>query len=283
MRIAVISDIHSNFKALEAFLSFLEEHPVDGVICLGDYVTDGPYPERTLALVHGMSERYPCYLLRGNREDYLLQNLDNHLGWKPSSNSGALLYTLNRLGKEELDFLGSLPTEREVSLAGCPALFCCHGVPGRVRGNTQEERGLKQKALRELPGRFLLGGHSHHQEIYRQEGKTYLNPGSLGLALDGVGRRAHFAVLSGDGQGWREEFFSIPYDVDGYLAAFKEGGVEEMGMTLTKAVKKTLVTGVNYFYQCVLEVMKEAKGMGTNDFSRVPETFWKQLERRFAL
>ena len=198
MRIAVISDIHSNFKALEAFLSFLEEHPVDGVICLGDYVTDGPYPERTLALVHGMSERYPCYLLRGNREDYLLQNLDNHLGWKPSSNSGALLYTLNRLGKEELDFLGSLPTEREVSLAGCPALFCCHGVPGRVRGNTQEERGLKQKALRELPGRFLLGGHSHHQEIYRQEGKTYLNPGSLGLALDGVGRRAHFAVLSGD-------------------------------------------------------------------------------------
>lgn len=283
MRIAVISDIHSNFKALEAFLSFLEEHPVDGVICLGDYVTDGPYPERTLALVHRMSERYACCFLRGNREDYLLQNLDNHLGWKPSSNSGALLYTLNRLGKEELDFLGSLPTEREVSFPGCPALYLCHGVPGRVRGNTLEERGLKQKALRELNGRFLLGGHSHHQEIYRQEGKMYLNPGSLGLAVDGVGRRAQFAVLSGDGQDWREEFFSIPYDVDGYLAAFGESGVEEMGMTLTKAVKKTLVTGVNYFYQCVLEVMKKAKDMGTNDFGRVPEAFWKQLEERFAL
>ena len=283
MRIAVISDIHSNFKALEAFLAFLEEHPADCVICLGDYVTDGPYPERTLAHVHRMSERYACCFLRGNREDYLLQNLDNHLGWKPSSNSGALLYTLNRLGKEELDFLGSLPTEREVSFPGCPAFFCCHGVPGRVRGNTLEERGLKQKALRELHGRFLLGGHSHHQEIYRQEGKMYLNPGSLGLAVDGVGRRAQFAVLSGDEKDWRGELFSIPYDVDGYLAAFGESGVEEMGMTLTKAVKKTLVTGVNYFYQCVLEVAGEARNMGTNDFSRVPETFWKQLEERFAL
>ena len=41
-RLALISDVHGNYKALEAFLEYIEEHPVDGIICLGDYVTDSP-------------------------------------------------------------------------------------------------------------------------------------------------------------------------------------------------------------------------------------------------
>ena len=282
-KLAVISDIHSNYKALEAFLAFLEDHPVNSVICLGDYVTDGPYPERTLALIQKMQERWPCYMIRGNREDYLLRNMDNHQGWKPSSNTGALLYTLNHLSEEELDFLGSLPTEREVLIEGCPTLYICHGVPGRVRGNVKTEQGLRDRILEELPGRYLLGGHSHHQELYRKGEKTYVNPGSLGLAIDGVGRHAQFAVLTGDAKEWQAEFFSIPYDIEGYLKDFKESGVEEMGMTLSKAVQKSLVTGINYFFKCVMEVMGEARSMGVSDFGQVPEAFWKQLEDEFEL
>lgn len=282
-KLALISDIHSNYKALEAFLAFLEENPVDGIICLGDYVTDGPYPDRTLALVRKMQEGWPCYLIRGNREDYLLGNLDNHLGWKPSSNTGALLYTLTHLSEEELVFLGSLPTEREVLIEGCPALYICHGVPGRVRGNVMTEQGLRDRAMGELPGCYLLGGHSHHQELYRKGERTYINPGSLGLAIDGEGRRAQFAVLTGDSREWQTEFFSISYDVEGYLRDFKDSGVEEIGMTLSRAVQKSLVTGINYFYQCVMEVMGEASRMGVRDFGQVPESFWKQLEDEFGL
>lgn len=282
-KLALISDVHSNYKALEAFLVFLEEHPVDGIICLGDYVTDGPYPERTLALLRKMQERWTCYMLRGNREDYLLDNLDNHLGWKPSSNTGVLLYTLNRLSEEDVDFLGSLPTERQVRIEGCPDLYICHGVPGQVRGNVMTEPGLREQALKELSCRYLLGGHSHNQELCIQGDKTYINPGSLGLAIDGVGRRAQFAMLTGDTQSWQTEFFAIPYDVEDYLADFSESGVSEMGMTLSKAVKKSLVTGINYFYECVLEVTAEAQKCGFSDIGQVPETFWAQLEDKFGL
>ena len=282
-KIALISDIHSNYKALEAFLAFLDNHPVDGIISLGDYVTDGPYPGRILTLLQKMQERWTCYMLRGNREDYLLQNLDNHQGWKPSSNTGALLYTLNQLTREELAFFASLPTEQEVRIEGCPDLYICHGVPGRVRGNTMTEPGLRERALKDLHGRYLLGGHSHNQELYRQGEKTYVNPGSLGLAIDGVGKRAQFAMLTGDDRGWQTEFFSISYDVEGYLKDFKESGVEEMGMTLNKAVKKSLVTGINYFFQCVIAVMEEARNSGFSDIGQVPETFWQQLEDEFEL
>ena len=281
-RIALFSDVHSNFKALEAFLEYIREHPVDGIISLGDYVTDGPYPERTLALLHGMQEQYPCYMIRGNREDYILDNVGNKEGWKPSSGNGTLYYTYQHITEADRAFFTSLPTEREVKIGNCPALYICHGTPGRVRGNVTEEEGLREKVMEELAYPYLLGGHSHHQEIYRQQGKTYINPGSLGLAMDGVGRRAQFAILTGDEKGWEAELLSISYDVEGYLRSFTESGVDEMGMTLNKAIKKSLVTGVNYFLWCILAMEKTAAEMGVESV-KLPQTEWEKLEERFGL
>lgn len=281
-RYALVSDIHGNFKAFEAFLAYIREHPVDGVISLGDYVTDGPYPERTMALLYGMREQYACYMIRGNREDYLLNNVGNREGWKPSSSNGTLYYTLKHVTEADFTFFASLPTEREVLIDGCPALYICHGTPGKVRGNVREEKGLKEKVLAELPYPYLLGGHSHHQETDGRQGRTYINPGSLGFAIDGVGRRAQFAVLEGDAGGWRAQLQSIPYDVEGYLRAFGESGVDEIGMTLNKAIKKSLVTGVNYFFRCIRAMEREAGEAGCA-IAQMPQEAWEKLEERFEL
>lgn len=282
-KLALISDIHGNYKALEAFLAHIGKRPVDGIICLGDYVTDGPNPEQTMELLYEMQEKHVCYMVRGNREDYLLNNAGNREGWKPSSANGTLYYTFRHLGERDMAFFASLPTEREVRIEGCPVLYICHGTPGRVRGNVHEEAGLKEKVLEKLPYKYLLGGHSHHQEIYRQQGKTYINPGSLGFAVDGVGRRAQFAVLTGNEQGWETAFWSIPYDVEGYLRDFATSGVDEAGMTLNKAVKKSIVTGVNYFYKCILAMDEEARDAGVGSIAQIPEEKWAKLEERFEL
>lgn len=282
-KFALISDIHGNFKALEAFLAYIRENPVDGIIGLGDYVTDGPYPERTLGLLYGMQETYECYLIRGNREEYLLNNEGNKEGWKPSSANGTLYYTLRQLTQEDMAFFASLPTEREVQIQGCPGLYICHGTPGRVRGNVCWEEGLREKSLEEISHRYLLGGHSHHQEIYVHKGRTYINPGSLGFAIDGVGRRAQFALLSGSAEEWEARCCSIPYDVEGYLDAFAESGVDEMGMTLNKAVKKSVVTGINYFFKCILAMEEKARRKGVDSMVLLPQEDWEELEQRFGL
>lgn len=283
MRLALISDIHGNYKALEAFLAYIGQHPADGIIGLGDYVTDSPYPQRTMKLLYEMQEKYPCYLLRGNREDYLLDNADNHQGWKPSSANGILYYTLQNITEKDLSFFSALPTEREIQLPGFPALYACHGTPGRVRGNVNREEGLREKVLKELSCRYLLGGHSHHQEIFVQGDKTYINPGSLGFAIDGVGRRAQFAYLTGTADGWEAELLSIPYDADGILKDFSESGVDKFGMTLAKAIQKSLVTGVNYFFECILAMDAEAKHQGLQSIEALPEEDWKKLEGKFDL
>lgn len=288
-RLALISDIHGNYKALEAFLEYLTDHPVEGIIGLGDYVTDSPYPERTVELLHKMEKQYPCWLLRGNREEYLLDNPGNCKGWKPSSASGVLNYTLQRLTQEDLTYFASMPTERKLELEGYPTLYLCHGTPGQVRGNVSEEKGLLQKVLSELPCRYLMGGHSHRQEIQEHQGNTYINPGSLGLAVDGVGRKAQFAILTlvsykEERQGCcTAELLSIDYDIDAFLEDFAESGLDALGMTLNKAVKKNLLTGVNFVLKCIRAMEAEAARTGWSSISDMPEEYWKPLEERFGL
>ncbi len=46
MKLAVISDLHGNYYALAKVLAFLRSQEIDGIIGLGDFVTDGPFPQR---------------------------------------------------------------------------------------------------------------------------------------------------------------------------------------------------------------------------------------------
>lgn len=273
MRVAVISDIHGNYKAFEAFLAYIEEHPVDAIIGLGDYVTDSPYPQRTLEMLYGMMEKYPCYLIRGNREEYLLDNDKESQGWHKCSPNGALYYTSLHVTRKDLDFFESLPSAKRLQLGACPELMICHGAPEEVRGNFEFELELKDKVMRELPTKYLLGGHSHHQEATEMYGNLYINPGSLGLAIDNIGGRAEFVIIEGDEKGWKPRLLSIPYDLEGFLQDFTESGLDEYGMILTRAVKKTLRTGKNYFYYSVCE----ACTISGKPLPETTEDVWEQV------
>ena len=67
MKLAVISDLHGNYYALAKVLAFLRSQEIDGIIGLGDFVTDGPFPQRMMRVLREMQEEFPCYLVRGNR------------------------------------------------------------------------------------------------------------------------------------------------------------------------------------------------------------------------
>lgn len=282
-KLAVISDIHGNYKALEAFLAYIEQYPVDGVVCLGDYVTDSPYPERTMELIYRMQEAYPCFMIRGNRENYLLDNAVENQGWRPSSSNGALYYTAMHLREQDLEFFRNLPEECEVRAEGVPEIYICHGTPGKVRGNVCFEEGLRERSLECISQNYLFGGHSHRQEIYHYRGKTYLNPGSLGLAIDGVGRRAQFAIAETSSEAGALVIHfnpvSIPYDVDAFLRDFTESGLDELALILNRAVKKTLVTGVNYFFKGIVEAQRETGC----PIPEIPESVWNEVAKRLEL
>lgn len=260
-------------------MAYVETNPVDAIIGLGDYVTDSPYPERTLTMLYEMEKKYACYLIRGNREEYLLDNRRQDQGWHICSPNGALYYTSQRVTDSDLDWMEAMPSERVLQLQDCPPLMVCHGAPGVIRGNFEFDRPLKERSMKELQTRYLLGGHSHHQEICRLFDKTYLNPGSLGMPIDEQGRHAQFAVMEGDSRGWEIELLTIDYDIESFLRDFQESGIEEYGLYLTKAVEKTLLTGHNYFYYSVCE----ACNISQRALPETSETVWRQIAEKLEL
>lgn len=286
MHLAVISDIHGNYKALEAFLDYITQLSIDGIICLGDYVTDSPYPQRTMELIYKMREQYTCYMLRGNREDYIIDNSERDQGWKPSSSNGALYYTAKHLLDKDIAFFKSLPTADTVVIEGYPPITICHGTPDNVKGSTLLEKHLREQVLVNASTDYVMGGHSHNQEIYKQKSvqqghpvRVYLNPGSLGLAIDGVGRHAQFAIVEGNKHKWIPTLYSISYDVDGFLQDFTCSGLDEYGIILNRAIKKTLMTGINYFYKSIVRVSE----LSGEPIPKISEEIWQQVATELDL
>ena len=110
MRIAVLSDVHSNFHALKVVLSDLEHQGVDQVLCLGDLVGYATFPNELIRL---LSER---------QIPTVLSNYDEAVG-----------LDLNDCGCEyrepELDRLGKLWPEHKLALCQPAKPVCAIWCP----------------------------------------------------------------------------------------------------------------------------------------------------------
>jgi len=72
MRVAVISDIHSNLPALEAVLADVGAHDPDQVWCLGDVVGYGAQPDACAEMVQEVVE----ICLAGNHDLVVTGEID---------------------------------------------------------------------------------------------------------------------------------------------------------------------------------------------------------------
>ena len=69
MKIAVLADIHGNYIALQACLEHAKEQGVEKFIFLGDYIGECGNPQKTMDIIYEVREKYPCYFVKGNKED----------------------------------------------------------------------------------------------------------------------------------------------------------------------------------------------------------------------
>ena len=102
MRYLILSDIHSNWEALEAVLKDAAG-AYDTVLCCGDLVGYCADPNRVLDWCRANVKR----IVRGNH-DKVVAGLDG-LEWFNPVAQAASLWTRHELTPENLDYLANLP------------------------------------------------------------------------------------------------------------------------------------------------------------------------------
>src|SRR5881227_387480 len=232
MRVAVISDIHSNLHALEAALTAIEAEAPDELWCLGDLVGYGPRPNECCATI---AERADV-CLAGNHDLAVRGTIDlEEFGGEAAV---AARWTRTVLDPDAQAFLDRLEPEGSA-----------HGVAlyhGSARDPIWEYVLSDEGALvtLELAGSpLVLVGHSHVALRVVQSGEEFdggiarggtdldlagvralLNPGSVGQPRDGDPRAAYLLL---DLEASRAHFRRVPYDIEQTQAEIREQGLPE--------------------------------------------------------
>jgi predicted phosphodiesterase len=233
MRVAVVSDIHSNLHALEAALAAIEAEAPDELWCLGDVVGYGPRPNECCAAIAQRAD----LSLAGNHDLVVLGTLD--MSDFAGEAAAAAIWTRGVLGDDARSFLASLEPR---SKRGDVALF--HGS-GR---DPVWEYVLSDDAawwtFQATPEPLVLVGHSHVPLMISFDGEVLegglaedgaevdlsgkrwlLNPGSVGQPRQGDPRAAYL-LLDLDTQ--RATFRRVEYDVERTQAEMHDAGLPEM-------------------------------------------------------
>ena len=281
--IAVIGDIHSNYIALETCIQHALDRNVDEFLFLGDYISDCPYPQRTMKVIYEMKEKYCCHFIKGNREDYML----NHRNcpeerWTYSSASGNLLYTYENLTEEDFNFYGNMDIKGIYRKEGYPSFRYCHGSLTSSSELLIEENENLEKIMSDLDVDLLISGHTHIQRTITYGTKRLIHPGSVGIPWYHNGK-TQYMILHGTEKGWEEEFFQLDYDVDAMKEEFKTSGIMEKAFYWSKLNIHALETGEDYTTPCLKLAMKlceEAEGSVV--WPDIAEKYWAKAYGEFV-
>jgi putative phosphoesterase len=202
--LALLYDIHGNLPALEAVLA--DAGDADEFLLGGDYATFGAWPVETLERLRELDN---AEWIRGNVDRWLVDSSDI-----PQPMVPLVERSREMIGEELRRELAGLPesTTRDATLF-------CHASPLSDMDSfyprpqdSDAERLAGAEAVR------VVFGHTHLEfERRGPNGIQLVNPGSVGMPLDGD-HRASYAVVDGDAI----EFRRVEYDWEASVAAVRE-------------------------------------------------------------
>ncbi len=284
MKIAVIGDIHSNHSALETCIRHALGQNVNEFLFLGDYISDCPYPQKTMKIIYEMKEKYKCLFIRGNREDYMLKHRENpEERWTYSSASGNLLYTYENLSENDFRFFQNLDIQGIYKKEGYPSFRYCHGSLTSSTELLVPDNENMESIMENLDVDLLISGHTHTQESRMYGNKKLIHPGSVGIPWYHNGK-TQYMILHGNSSGWEEEFFQLEYDVDTIKEDFITSGLNQKAPYWVKLNIHTLETGNDLTFPCLnlaMKMCKEAQGSVT--WPDIPEKYWKMAAETFGI
>jgi diadenosine tetraphosphatase ApaH/serine/threonine PP2A family protein phosphatase len=200
--LALLYDVHGNLPALEAVLDDTRATGTQRFLLGGDYALFGPYPAEAVAALRALPD---ATWIRGNVDRW-----GAHPEQLPADEE-LLLRAVGdcreALGAQVADELGELPEQRRLD-----GTLYCHASPvSDMRSFMPEPAEDEAELLAGVTESRVVFGHTHLQfRRHSAAGVELVNPGSVGLPLDGDVRAA-YALVADDGS---IELRRVRYDVE---------------------------------------------------------------------
>jgi predicted phosphodiesterase len=228
MRCALLGDVHGNLHALLAVLEHLAGARCDAVLCTGDLVNYGPFPNECVELVLARAD--VCVL--GNHDQLLArwsgEPAPRRPGRDPALEDAVLRWTGEHLTRGTREALSALPTHAFWPEPD-PRLMLSHGSPlsieEYVTGRTPDARWTAFEQVAAGRVTTVVLGHTHLPMHETRHGLQYVNPGSVGWPKDGDGRASWgILTLPARGEG-RFAVQRVPYDRRAFVDAAQAAGL----------------------------------------------------------
>lgn len=251
MKLAVLSDVHSNWVALQAVSEHLEGWQPDQVVVAGDLVNRGPRPLECLRYVQEMERTRGWLTVVGNHEQYVMDNARPDL---PMSGGAfeirrSSYWTYCQL-KRDIAPLQAMPFACRLHAPDGGEIRLTHASMLGTRAGVYwytSDATLRKLAGTPPPALFCVG-HTH-LPLVRQVGQTLVvNAGSAGLPFDGD-TRLSYAQLTWHREAWEAKIVRLDYDRAQAEHDFTDSGFLDEGGPLARLILIELRTGRSQLFQ----------------------------------
>ncbi|MFP4394637.1 MAG: metallophosphoesterase family protein [Anaerolineales bacterium] len=219
MRYLVISDVHSNYPALQTVLT--NAAPFDAILFLGDLVGYGPNPNECVERL----QEFPLTAIVGNHDWGVIGRADLYVFNRDARQ--ALLWTQREIYADNRSFLTDLPTTVRID-----DMMLAHGSPQEPIWEYLVDSYAATENFMAHDFQLAFVGHTHLPLIFEWEAQAeeahlilpeletpieigdrrlIVNPGSVGQPRDGDPRASYVIV---DTEAQTLAYHRVPYPVE---------------------------------------------------------------------
>lgn len=243
MKIAILSDIHSNIYALKEVIKDAKGKKVDLMLNLGDSFYGPIAPRETYDLIRENKFISIC----GNQDREILEASLEQL-----EENKTLKYVYDDLGEEVLYWIQELPFEKFIT----EDIYITHGTQHDDTVYMTEDVSSGKPVLRDekkildliddVESKFVICGHSHTPRCIKlSTDQIVMNPGSVGLQaykdelpcehkIENFTPDATYIILEIENNEYNIELVKVAYDYEKAALKAEENGREDWAYAIRK-------------------------------------------------
>ncbi|MFL0197102.1 metallophosphoesterase family protein [Clostridium sp. WILCCON 0269] len=213
----MISDIHSNFNALEKVVDEINKLGCDFKICLGDMVGYYDKPNEVIECL----KYYDFKCVKGNHDKFILGEIKYKI-------ENEKIYGVNRhrklLSNKNVLFLKKCSESIDFEYKNKKYCFC-HSFKDDCQFYLKGKDDILNKFNDIKIYDYYFHGHTHRKNYLNVKNHIIINPGSVGQQRDNTWKPS-FCIMDLDKNKWK--IISVEYDIKTYVYNLMNNGYDKM-------------------------------------------------------